>query len=360
VTRTWTEVSLGTIAANFQALQAASGGQIMAVVKADAYGHGLIPVARACVAAGARHLGVATLDEAQELRQAGISQEIYPLAPLLPEEAESVVRAGVTPFVSSPTFFTALALAAEGAPLPARAVLTLDTGMGREGMSLREAQELVHSPTVEIVGLSTHLSSADEDDLAPTRAQLAAFDDFARALDPENKLWRSWANSPGMLRSIAPDPLARAGAALYGIEPFPGALAGSSLRPALAWRARVVLVRELPAGATVGYGRTATLSRPSKVATLSVGYGDGLHRELGNRGEVLICGTRCPIVGRVSMDQCQIDVTDLPALALGEVATLIGRDGDEEITAAQMAERARTICYAPTTILTRRVVRQYV
>jgi alanine racemase len=360
VTRTWTEVSLSTIATNFQALQAASGGEVMAVVKADAYGHGLIPVARACAAAGAMHFGVATLDEALSLRQAGVSQEIYPLAPLLPEEAEDVVRAGLVPFVSSPEFFAALTQAARSAPLPARAVLTLDTGMGREGMSLTQAQNLVHSSAVEIVGLSTHLSSADEDDLAPTRAQLKAFERFARTLDPEKKLWRSFANSPGMLRNLPPSWLARAGAALYGIEPFPGALGGLTVRPALAWRARVTLVRELPAGATVGYGRTATLARPSKIATIAVGYGDGLHRALGNQGEVLVRRVRCPMIGRVSMDQIQIDVTELSDVTPGETVTLIGREGDEEITAWQMAECAQTTCHAPTTMLTRRVARRYV
>lgn len=359
MTRTWTEVSLSTIAANFQALQTATGGEVMAVVKADAYGHGLIPVARACVAAGAEHFGVATLEEARELRRAGVSQEIYALAPLLPGEAKEVVRAGIIPFVSSPEFFEALTRAAQSAPLPAHAVLALDTGMGREGMTLEEALALTHTPVVEIIGLSTHLSSADEDDLAPTHAQLAAFENFAHALDPEEKCWRSWANSPGMLRNLPPDSLARTGAALYGIEPFPGALNGLSIRPALAWHARVILVRELPAGATVGYGRTATLSRPSQIATISVGYGDGLNRELGNAGEILVLGKRCKIIGRVSMDQCQVDITALSELPLGTVATLIGQGGDEEITAAQMAERAQTTCHAPTTMLTRRVERRY-
>jgi alanine racemase len=360
VTRTWTEVSLSTIATNFQALQTAMGGEIMAVVKADAYGHGLIPVARACVAAGAMHFGVATLDEARELRQAGISQEIYPLAPLLPEEAEGVVRAGLVPFVSSPEFFDALTQAARSAPLPARAVLALDTGMGREGMSLAQAQSLKPTPDVEFVGLSTHLSSADEEDLAPTHSQLAAFESFAQTLDPEKKLWRSFANSPGMLRNFPPAWLERAGAALYGIEPFPGALGGLGVRPALAWRARVTLVRKLPAGATVGYGRTATLARPSMIATIAVGYGDGLHRALGNQGEVLVRGMRCPMIGRVSMDQVQIDVTELSDATIGETVTLIGQEGDEEITAGQMAERAQTTCHAPTTMLTHRVSRRYV
>lgn len=358
VTRTWADISLAAIAANFRALSA-DDSEIMTVVKADGYGHGMVAVARACVAAGARHFGVATLDEGLALRQAGISQEIYALSPLLPDEAERAIRANVVPFVSSTNFFVAFAEAARNAPLPARAVLTVDTGMGREGMLLPEAISLPKLPNVELIGLSTHLASADEDDPEPTRSQLEAFDEALSILDPDGKLWISWANSPGMLKHRDRKGIHRTGAALYGIEPYPGAFDGSTLKPVLEWKARVTLVREFPVGATIGYGRTATLSRPSRIATVAVGYGDGLHRGLSNTGEVLLAGKRCPMVGRVSMDQIQVDVTDIPEVTQGAAATLIGQDGSESITAADMAERAGTTCHAPTTMLTRRVKRQY-
>lgn len=365
--RAWAEISLSALSQNYRALSrlAGEGALVAPVVKADAYGHGLIPVARAVLAVGAPCLAVATLDEALTLRRAGVSATLYTLSPLLPDEAEETVRADVTPFISSPEFYEAFWLAAQKAPLPARYWLALDSGMGREGMSLADAQNLPDSPSLVRAGISTHLSSADEDDLDPTEDQLATFAEQVRILDPSGRLPLSWANSPAFLRrqvgnlSGRAGNLFRPGAALYGIEPYPGSFAGLGLRPALALRASVTLIRELPAGATVGYGRTFTADKPCRIATIGIGYGDGLSRELSNRGQVLVRGQRCPLVGRVSMDQCQIDVTELPEVRIGDVATLIGRDGEEELTAAEVAELARTTCHAPTTMLTRRVERRY-
>ena len=365
--RAWAEISLSALSQNYRALSrlAGEGALVAPVVKADAYGHGLIPVARATLAVGAPCLAVATLDEALTLRRAGVSATLYTLSPLLPDEAEDTVRADVTPFISSPEFYEAFRRAAENAPLPARYWLALDSGMGREGMSLADALSLPESPALVRAGISTHLSSADEDDLGPTEDQLATFAEQVGTLDPSGNLPLSWANSPAFLRHQVgvlagrAGNLFRPGAALYGIEPYPGSVAGLGLRPALALKASVTLIRELSEGATVGYGRTFTVEKPSRIATIGIGYGDGLSRELSSRGVVLIRGQRCPLVGRVSMDQCQIDVTALPDVRIGDVATLIGRDGEEELTAAAVAELARTTCHAPTTMLTRRVERRY-
>ena len=357
--RLWAEVSLVRIVENVQTLREYFGDPgVLAVVKANAYGHGLIPVARACVAGGIAAFGVATLEEALTLRGAGISATLHPLTPLLPDEAEEAVRADLVPFISSQAFFKAFALSARTAPLPARCYLTVDTGMGREGMTPSEARLLLESAesSVEILGISTHYAAADEPDLSPTEAQLAVFTSLIAQLGPRcDALTLSLSNSPGMLRTRGRE-CRRAGLLLYGIAPYEGALDGLALHPALALRARVTLVKSLPRGATVGYGRTHTLMRDSTIATVPAGYGDGWLRGLSNTGFVLIAGRRCPIVGRVSMDQCQVDITDVPAVAVGEIATLIGVG----ITAAEVAAWAQTTPHEPTTLLSARVPRYYV
>nr|WP_309698095.1 alanine racemase [Armatimonas sp.] len=349
--RVWAEVSLEAIAHNFRLLSARYR-DVAAVVKANAYGHGLVPVARTCVSAGAKRLCVATLEEGLSLRKAGLSQTVYPLSALLPEEATDCVRADLTPFISSPEFFAAFATAAKIAPIPARCYLVFDTGMGREGMNSQELKSLREScpPQVEIIGIATHLSSADEEDLLPTELQLFTF----KAMTRDWEGLHSVVNSPGMLR-LASGGIRRVGAILYGIEPYPGALEKCPTLPAMVVKARLTLVKSLPEGATVGYGRTHTLTRDSVIATVPAGYGDGWLRRLGNRGFVSVQGQRCPIVGRVSMDQCQIDVTDVASVSVGDTVTLIG----EGITAAEVAQWAETTAHEPTTLLNSRVPRYY-
>jgi alanine racemase len=255
--------------------------------------------------------------------------------------------------------------------------------MGREGCLPEVARALWHDATangrVRITGIATHFSSADEPDgEAPTAEQVTAFHAFVASLGPDALMqsedgrggrgtWLTLCNSPATLRlAMAPLPagargyLFRAGLLLYGIEPYRGAFAESApdLRPVLSWRARVTLLKDLPAGATIGYGRTHTLSRPSRIATLAVGYADGLSRRLSNQAYVLIGGMRLPIVGRISMDQCQVDVTDAhPPVTLGDTATLIGTDGPETQTVLDLAETIATTPHEPTCALTRRVPR---
>lgn len=359
--RLWAEVSLATIVENARTLRELFGDQgVLAVVKANAYGHGLIPVARACVSGGLSAFGVATLEEGLALRRAGISAALHTLAPLLPEEAEDVVRADIVPFISSRAFFDAFSRAAVRAPLPAACFLVVDTGMGREGLTLGEAHALLREHGgVEVRGLSTHFSSADEPALAPTEAQRVVFQQLIESLGAQvNPLQLSLSNSPGMLRTRQVE-LCRAGLLLYGIAPYAGALHGLALRPALSLHARVTLLKDLPRGATIGYGQTHTLTRASRIATVPAGYGDGWLRTLSNRGEVLIGGQRCPIVGRVSMDQCQVDVTEVPTVDIGDLVTLIGSDGQERITAAELAQWAETTPHEPTTLLSGRVPRYY-
>jgi alanine racemase len=385
--RTWADIDLGKIARNVHALRRMVGasGAVMAVVKADAYGHGAGQVARTCVAEGTQHLAVATAVEANELRRVGIRADIYLLSPFLPEEAEAIMRADLIPLVSSPEQIVALAEAASRAPLPARCFLAIDTGMGREGCLLEEARALWRDAAtddrVRITGIATHFSSADEPDGdMPTTEQAAVFHQFVASLGPDaltraedgrggQGVWLTLCNSPATLRlpmaSLPPGVrgyLFRDGLLLYGIEPYRGAFAESApdLEPVLSWRVRVTLLKDLPAGATIGYARTHTLARPSRIATLAVGYADGLSRRLSNQGQVLIGGQRFPLVGRVSMDQCQVDVTDAPSpVSLGDIATLIGTDGPETQTVLDLAEAIDTTPHEPTCALTHRVPRVY-
>lgn len=370
----------------------------MAIVKADAYGHGAAPVARAAGKhGGIGHFGVACLSEAQELRRAGIRGEVYTLGSFLPGEAAGLVQNDVTPFVSSFEQVMALHAAGKNAPLPARCVLTVDTGMGREGLLPRDAllvwRETQTLGGVKIAGLATHFSSADEPNPtgeAETKSQTACFADFVRGLRDTGAfaqledgrgnrgVWISVSNSPGIVQAAALPPdlcgsssdgssgirgvLLRPGLLLYGIAPFQDALQKlpEVLRPALAWRARITLVRDLPEGATVGYGKTHTLRRLSRIATVAAGYADGLSRRLGNRGRVLLPGGgTAPLVGRVSMDQCQIDVTDCPNAAVGDTVTFIGQNETNTQTVFDLAEWMDTTPHEPTCLLSRRVARVY-
>ena len=380
--RTWAEVDLAQAERNAVTLRRLVGpAEVMAVVKADAYGHGAASLAGAFARAGITRFGVASLAEALALRQAGVGHDIHVLSPFLPEEADALVRADVIPMVSSGDQWWSLVRAARDAPLPARCFLKVDTGMGRSGCLPDEARALWatarEAPQVRVTGIATHFSSADEPDPAPSEAQAKAFHAFLRSLDGlsepqedgrgEHGVWLSSANSPATLRFPLGETgpgvrgvLVRAGLLLYGIEPFRGALDGTGLEPVLSWKARVTLLRDLPAGATVGYGRTHTLARPSRVATLAAGYADGLSRRLSNNGDVvLLRGRRLPLLGRVSMDQCQVDVTDAPEVEVGDIATLIGTDGGETQTVLDLAERIDTTPHEPTCALSNRVARIY-
>ena len=363
--RTWAEVDLAAVQSNFRALRREAGPNdaILVVVKADAYGHGLVPVAQAAYEAGASHFGVATVAEGAALRHAAISGEVHVLTPLLPSEADDCARLGLTPYISSLEFLEAYSRL--DAPFPPSCFLMVDTGMGREGLDPETAARVIAAPpaSLRVAGVASHLASADEPDQTLTCVQEQRFGQWLRTTPGVLPgMWRSLANSPGMLRVGRPDDgpvLWRPGALLYGISPYPDARGLPNLAPVLGWKARVTLVRTLPAGSTVGYGATATLARDSRIATLAAGYADGLSRRLSNRGVVLVHGTRCPIVGRVSMDQCQIDVTDTPQVQIGDVATLLGRDGSLSLGAETMAAAIETTVHEPTTCLSARVPRRF-
>jgi alanine racemase len=380
---TWAEVDLGALAANTRRLAArAPGAALMAVVKADAYGHGAVPVARAALAAGAAWLGVATLDEALELRRAGIGAPVLVLGWTPPELAGRAAWAGVDLTVSR--LEEAAAMAARGS---VRIHAKVDTGMGRLGFwagppaapseagaaaprdpeaagaeaAAEAVARLAALPGVTLAGVYTHFAAADAPDLSHARMQLERFRAVLARLAARGVRvpLRHAANTAALVR--LPEShfdMVRAGIGLYGYEPSP-AVPPLGLEPVLTWKTRVVLVRRLPGGEGVSYGCTYVTPGPELLATLPVGYADGLSRSLSNRGEVLVRGRRAPIRGRVCMDQVVVSVQGVPGAREGDEVVLIGRQGTEAVTAAEVAERAGTVAYEILCAIGRRVPRTY-
>jgi alanine racemase len=367
----WSEVDLEAVRANVAALRAlAAPAEFLAVVKANGYGHGAVPVARAALDAGASWLGVARIAEGVELRDAGITAPIMLLSEPAPRAAADTVAHGITPVVYTETGIDALAkaVADAGRASPLEVHLKVDTGMHRVGCStddavVRAAQVAARDELV-LAGVCTHLAVADEPSDPYTAEQLARFEAVLAELADAGlrpPLVHA-ANSAGLLTAAeARYDLARVGIACYGLPPardLAGA-AGVQLRPALSLRARVTMVKTLPAGARVSYGLRYALGAAGRVATVPAGYADGVPRNLGLAGgEVLIRGRRLPIAGVVTMDQLMVDLGDAAAEPDDEVV-LIGRQGREEITATEWAERLGTISYEIVTGIGARVPRSY-
>lgn len=371
--RTWVEVDLGRIAANVRAMAARMSGscEIVMTVKADAYGHGLVPVSRAALAAGVRGLGVAGLDEAATLREAGIDAPIHLLMPILPDEAARAVALDVTIAITSAEQARAVSEVASTRGVSIGVHLDVDTGMGRTGVWDRAAPRLAERirelPGIALDGIFTHFATADEPDRGFTERQLDRFDEVlsvlaARGIEPSVV---HVANSAAALRfDRAHRTFVRPGIALYGAaghvptdaddrESRPG------FEPALAWHARVVAVKDLEPGDSVSYHRRYVASGTERIAVLGVGYGDGWPYGLSGAGEVILRGRRVPIRGDVCMDSTMVDATPFDDLEVGEVATLIGRQGDEEQTVNEVGERAGLMSYAVLTGITARVRRVY-
>jgi len=351
------------------------------VVKADAYGHGAVPVSLALQAAGADGLSVATLDEAFELREAGVTLPLLVLYPVPPEVVAEAARAGIAVTVGpgriTSRILEAAALAARlGAPA-LEVHLEVETGLGRGGVLAAEVagavDALLAAAGVRLAGVWTHLAAAD--DAASTRGQDARFGAAVARLADDLELGmgrdairRHLAGSGGVLGAeAAPWDAIRPGIATYGIVPDalvpPDATreAASRLRPIMTLHARPVRVLELPAGHGVSYGPTFVTSRPTRIATLPVGYADGWRRVLTDRAEALVRGVRVPIVGRVAMDAVMADVTDVPGAPVTEddELVLLGEQGSEAITAHDLASACGTISYEVLTGMSRRLARVY-
>ena len=353
---THAEIDLSAIAANVALACRLAGPEtrVMAVVKADAYGHGAVPVARVALAAGATWLGVAIPEEAVPLRAAGIASRILVLGPVAPDQADLVAAHDLDQCVSDQAQAEALDRAARACGRVLGIHLKVDTGMGRVGLRPRElhgvAEKIRALPSVRLAGLMTHFADAEAEEPGFAREQLARFADAARDLPavPQGGMpLRHAANSAALL--FLPEArldLVRPGIMLYGYHPR-GPRGGPEppLRPALRLRTAISQIRDVAQGESVSYGRTFVAPRDLRVATLPVGYADGCGRLLSNRGQVLIRGQRVPIVGRVCMDMTMVDVSGLPDVRVGDEAVLIGRQGADEITADEVAELQGTISY---------------
>lgn len=396
----WIEVDVRAIRENVHGITQFVGSQtaVMAVVKADGYGHGLVPVARAALEGGAAMLAVAIPEEVACLRAAGITVPTLIMGCCLPDQAEDVVALGASAVVSYPESARAFSAAARAQGTRARLHVKVNTGMGRVGVRWTEAvsfiREVAALPGVALEGIMTHFATADYEDQTSAHTQLQR---FQSVLAETERLgirprYRHAANSAAItfLKEAHFD-LVRPGLILYGVPPvpvasdvppetgYPGVHPETKrveyarertdelreryipfpLRPALALKARVVQVYHLPGGDAVGYGLTYRTHRDSIFALLPLGYADGLARALSNRGWVLIRGQRAPIAGRVSMDQTIVDVTDIPGVAVGDEAVFIGAQDAERITAWEVGMAMGSIAYEMLVNLGARLPRVY-
>ena len=389
VNLTWAEIDLDAIAHNARELKRHVGEktELTAVVKANGYGHGAVPVAETALDNGASRLAVNRAVGGVQLRQAGITAPVLILGYTLPAQAETIVRWDLTPTVNTPEQAQALSASAsrQGKVLPIH--IKVDTGLGRFGLLPGEVVDFVRAisklPGLVLEGVYTHFAIADAADKAYTLKQFEIYLEVVKRLEEAGFTIpiKHVANCAATLD--LPEThldMVRCGIALYGLRPSSEVEPTIPLRPAMTLKSRVARVRTLPTGSSIGYGCTYTTSEPTRVALVPVGYGDGYHRLLSNRGQVLIRGQRAPIVGRVCMDQFVVKVSHIPNVQQHDEVVLLGRQGDlgirnekleirdgelkrtplcDEISAEEVATWAETINYEVTASILPRVTRVY-
>ncbi len=362
--RAWAEIDLDAFAGNLREIRRRVGRRrIVLVVKADAYGHGAVPLVHHALRCGVEAFGVGDSSEALELREAGVRAPILVLGTIVEGEERSIVEHGIEVGIHAADRVRSLRTTAAAARREVGVHLNLDTGMGRLGVFPERArtvlEEIRRSKALRLAGIMTHLSSRQGWRDRFTAEQVERFEKF---LDLATLLGVRGAsvhlaNSAAIFTGL-PDlhDAVRPGIAAYGV--LPRRLSeGTKLRPVLSLRTQIVFLKDVPAGTSVGYDRTFVTVRPTRIATIPLGYHDGLPWNLGNRGEALVRGARVPIVGAVSMDYATLGVGGIPGVRIGDVVTLIGRDGAEEITAEEVAGRAGTIAYEIVCGIGRRVRR---
>ncbi len=366
---TWLEIDLSAIGGNTQRIKDLVGPDVRVLVslKADAYGHGALRVARTVLNNGASWLGVATVSEGQPLRAAGITAPIQVFGYTAPWQARELVRADLRATVYSLESAQALSRAAQDLEREVRVHVKIDTGMARLGLRAEDMPAIIgffealrELPGLVVEGIFTHFATADSADQSYARRQLERFHQVldaltARGLRPS--LVHAANSAATLVLPEARFDMVRPGIAIYGLAPSDEVRLPEGFRPALAFKTQVAQVKEIPAGEGIGYGATYVTTRPTCIAVLPVGYADGFRRAPANWGEVLIRGRRAPLVGRVSMDQCVVDVTEIPGVRQGDEVVLIGRQGDDELTAEAVAERLGTISYEVVAALLARVPR---
>jgi alanine racemase len=370
--RCWIEVSRSQIAANFIAIRklVGSGVEIMPVVKADAYRHGAVEVSRTLEQSGARWLAVSNTDEGVALREAGITARILVMADFLPYTREALLAFDLTPVIHSLDDIAQFDRLAAARGRRCRYHLKIDTGMNRLGIRPNVAalgEAVLAARNTELEGLMSHFASAANYQTAQTDDQIAAFDDLVGGLNRAGI-------HPALLHLSSTIPIAygrrtawrgmvRPGHAIYGyVSPVRGPAPGKLLhvKPALTWRATVLSVKDVPAGALIGYGGTFRAPHPMRVAVLAAGYADGIPHRLSNKGSVIVHGKLAAILGAVSMDMTSIDVTQAPETKAGDAVTLLGSEGNARMDAQQIARLAGTISYSVLCGIHARVKRIYV
>ncbi|MEJ2525706.1 MAG: alanine racemase [Desulfuromonadales bacterium] len=363
------EINLAALRHNFRAMQKIAGPDcdILAVVKADAYGHGVPGVAPALAEAGASQFGVALVEEGVVLREIGIEQPILVLGSAFPGQEDAVLRHRLTPVIYD--LETACRLERAAAEYGARIAyhLKVDTGMGRLGFRVAQLDDVLAAlkglTHLDMVGLMTHLAVADEPERTFTTVQYQAFHDVVATVTNQGfrPRHRHIANSAGLYsRELAGCNLVRPGIALYG--GLTGGPYAHPLRqePVMHFVSQVAQLKDLQSGEGISYGHRFVTRRPSRIAAIPVGYADGYNRLLSNQGEVLIDGSRAPVVGTVCMDWILVDVTDLSGVRVGDPVTLLGRDGDDCISAAEWAAKVGSITYEVFCLIGKRVPRVFI
>ena len=351
--------------------------RLMAVVKADGYGHGAVKVGVKALDSGAKWLGVARLEEALPLREAGISAPILVFGYVCPEQAATAARHDLTLTIYDLNMATALSEAAAAVGKPLDVHLKVDTGMGRVGMivhgnpmdkearqvQIREIEKIARLPGIRLKGVYTHFAAADSRDKTYTSGQIASFDSLLADLEKQGIGFRirHAANSAGLIAHPASHyDMVRPGISLYGLPPSGEVdMSNTSLRPAMMLKTIVTAVRPVPKGFCVSYGMTHQTPAETRLASVPIGYADGFSRRFSSNGQVLVGGRRAPIVGRVCMDQTMIDVGHLKDVAPGDEVVVFGCQGDGVIRADELAENAETINYEIVSALTSRVERVY-
>jgi len=339
----------------------------MAVVKADAYGHGSVPFAKIALKSGANCLGIAIPEEGKRLREEGVSAPIVVIGAILPEDVPMVVDYDLQPAVFSAKILRALDQYAQQAGKIVSVHLKIDSGMGRIGVrGERELDQLLEvfkeCPAVELYGMFTHFANSDGADKGYAHEQFARFLAMVERVHRRGLHPMLHAANSGAIADLPETQLdmVRAGIMMYGYYPSQNVKKAIPIEPVMEVRSRITMVKTIPAGETVSYDRTYTTWRPTVVATIPIGYGDGYRRALSGKGAVLIHGQRAPILGRVCMDQCMVDVTDIPGVDEGDEVVLLGSQGEESIDADEIAEWAGTISYEVLLSFSSRVPRVYV
>ncbi len=361
---TWLEIDLGGLTRNFKIISETTGTTLMPVIKANAYGHGLEKIAKSLEIAGAEWFGVARIEEALLLREIGIKSKIIVLGYTAPTRVPHAIKENITLTVYDRGVAESYARQAEKLSEMLTLHVKIDTGMGRLGALMEEAFEFVSDvarrPEINMEGLFTHFACADEPDKPVTKLQIARFNHLIEKLESKgiHPSVVHAANTAGTF--IFPESrfnLARVGIALYGLSPSIHVKIPEGVRPCLSWKTRLISIKNLPSGHGISYGYKYVTKSKERIGVIAAGYGDGLRRQDGN--QALVCGKKAKVIGSVCMDQCMLQLDDIPEAKIGDEVVLIGQQGIEEITATDIAEKWNTINYEVICGLASRMPRYY-